>query len=175
MAETSPRDKPPRPARRLSDLAGAALKDSFAQRGFASTELVLRWGEIAGADIARLCEPIRLQWPRGPNDAAEPATLILRAEGPAALEIQHRSAVLIERLNRFFGWSAIGRIAFRQAPLSARPQKRRPSRPDAATLEAARATLPPTADPALGEALARLKLALAQEAQVQSTGAIKQK
>ena len=52
----------------------------------------------------------------------EPATLVLRVEGPAALEIQHLSAVILERVNRFFGWQAIGRIALRQAPLQA-PRK----------------------------------------------------
>jgi hypothetical protein len=49
--------------------------------------------------------------------AAEPATLMLRVEGPAAIEIQHLSAVILERVNRFFGWQAIGRIGLRQAPL----------------------------------------------------------
>ena len=42
---------------------------------------------------------------------------MLRVEGPAAIEIQHLSAVILERINRFFGWQAIGRIALRQAPL----------------------------------------------------------
>ena len=42
---------------------------------------------------------------------------MLRVEGPAAIEIQHLSAVILERVNRFFGWQAIGRIALRQAPL----------------------------------------------------------
>jgi hypothetical protein len=47
---------------------------------------------------------------------------VLRVDGPAALEIQHLSAVIVERVNRFFGWQAIGQIALRQAPLSHREQ-----------------------------------------------------
>ena len=58
---------------------------------------------------------------RQDGEPAEPATLVLRVEGPAAIEIQHQSAVILERINRFFGWQAVGRIALRQAPLS-RPQ-----------------------------------------------------
>ena len=48
---------------------------------------------------------------------------MLRVEGPAAIEIQHLSNVILERVNRFFGWQAIGRIALRQAPLRRRERK----------------------------------------------------
>ena len=59
-------------------------------------------------------------WPRRVHeDDPEPATLVLRVEGPVALEIQHLSGVIIERVNRFFGWRAVGRIQIRQAPLDA--------------------------------------------------------
>ncbi len=62
-----------------------------------------------------------MQWPRPvEGQPQEPATLILRVEGPMALEIQHSSDVILQRVNRFFGWSAVGRLALRQAPLSRR-------------------------------------------------------
>ncbi len=76
-----------------------------------------------GPEIAAHSEPLKINWPRAiGEEAAEPATLVLRVEGPAALEIQHLSAVILERVNRFFGWQAIGRIALRQAPLRRREQ-----------------------------------------------------
>ena len=63
-------------------------------------------------------------WPRRVHeDDPEPATLVLRVEGPVALEIQHLSGVIIERVNRFFGWHAVGRIQIRQAPLARRKAK----------------------------------------------------
>ena len=64
----------------------------------------------------------------------EPATLVLRVEGPAAIEIQHLSGLIIERVNRFFGWQAIDRLALRQAPLTRRgkPKSRPPLDPAAA-------------------------------------------
>jgi hypothetical protein len=86
----------------------------------------------------------------------EPATLILRVEGPAALEIQHSSGIIIERVNRFLGWNAIGRLALRQAPLS-RPKKRAiPTPPDAAAVARAAEELHTVADDDLRQALARL-------------------
>ena len=48
-----------------------------------------------------------MQWPRPvEGQPQEPATLVLRVEGPMALEIQHSADVILERVNRFFGWSA---------------------------------------------------------------------
>jgi protein-disulfide isomerase len=47
-----------------------------------------------------------------------------------ALEIQHSSDVILQRVNRFFGWSAVGRLALRQAPLSRRDPPRSSRAPD---------------------------------------------
>ena len=70
-------------------------------------------------------------WPRRVHeDDPEPATLVLRVEGPVALEIQHLSGVIIERVNRFFGWRAVGRIQIRQAPLRAAREEEPPPPPD---------------------------------------------
>ncbi len=120
----------PRP---LSELLGASLSDAFKSQGFASAEILARWADIVGAEIAAHSEPMKINWPRPVGDATpEPATLMLRVEGPAALEIQHLSAVILERVNRFFGWQAIGRIALRQAPLRRRTRPAPPPSPDPA-------------------------------------------
>jgi hypothetical protein len=150
----------PRPARSLSDLATGFLADTFKKQGFASTELVTRWRDIVGSEISAHAEPIKMQWPRAPEgEPAEPATLVLRVEGPAAIEIQHQSAVILERINRFFGWQAVARIALRQAPLS---RQGRPPRPKADAEAAARVaeTLGGVADEDLRMALARLGAAV---------------
>ena len=101
---TKPASSFPRP---LADLLRKTLNEGFARQGFASSEIVTRWAEIIGSDIAQHCEPIKIQWPRGPQDDPQPATLVLRVEGPAALEIQHMSGVILERVNRFFGWHTL--------------------------------------------------------------------
>ena len=116
------------------------MSDSLKAQGFASTEIIARWADIAGAEIAAHSEPMKINWPRAIGEnAPEPATLVLRVEGPAALEIQHLSAVILERVNRFFGWQAIGRIALAPGArcagangadpaTAARPGGRRPHR-----------------------------------------------
>lgn len=151
----------PRPTRKLADLAQEFLADAFKRQGFASTELVTRWKDIAGPEIAAHAEPIKLQWPRAPEgEHPEPATLVLRVEGPAAIEIQHQSGVILERINRFFGWQAVGRIAIRQAPLTHRAAKPAPPKPDPAEAERVAASLTGIADDGLRAALGRLGAAV---------------
>jgi len=148
-------------AKPLSQLVGKTIADAFARQGFASTGLVTHWPEIVGAEVAAHAEPLRMQWPRRVHeDDPEPATLVLRVEGPVALEIQHLSGVIIERVNRFFGFRAVGRIAIRQAPLVRRPVKRRPTPPDAALVARFAAAMPEIADDGLRQALAKLAVAV---------------
>jgi hypothetical protein len=144
-------------AKPLSVLLSDVFSDAYAKQGFAARELVTRWAEIAGPEIAAHCEPVKIQWPRPvEGQKQEPATLVLRVEGPMALEIQHASDVVLQRVNRFFGWSAVGRLALRQAPLSRRDPPR-PSRvPDAEAVAKVAKTLSSVEDEALRAALARL-------------------
>ena len=148
----------PRP---LSEFLGATLGGVLKEQGFASTEIIARWADIVGAEIAAHSEPMKINWPRVKNDNAvdtppEPATLVLRVEGPAALEIQHLSALILERVNRFFGWQAIGRLALRQAPLHRRKPAVPPPPPDPAIAARIAEGLPSIEDEDLRQAVARL-------------------
>jgi hypothetical protein len=105
-------------AKPLRELVGKIVGDSFTRQGFASAELVTRWPDIVGVEIAAHSEPIKIQWTRpAEGEEREPGVLVLRVEGPAAIEIQHLAEVICERVNRFLGWRAVARLALRQAPL----------------------------------------------------------
>jgi hypothetical protein len=148
----------PRP---LSELTSATLNDALRRQGFASAEILARWPEIVGSEIAAHSEPVKIAWPRPVGDAPPaPATLVLRVEGPAALEIQHLSAVILERVNRFFGWQAIGQIALRQAPLRHRERPTPAPPPDPQEQARIAASLPAITDDDLRAALARLGAAV---------------
>ena len=152
-----PRRSQPRP---LSVLLSKTLNEAFAKQGFASTELVTRWTEIVGVEIAAHSQPEKIQWPRAVGEELpEPGALVLRVEGPTAVEIQHLSRVILERVNRFFGWQAVGALRLRQAPLTKRASRKLPAIDSA---EAARiaATLTDIADDDLRAALARLGAAV---------------
>ena len=152
--------KPKTRPRPLADMIPRCLGETFARQGFASADIVTHWPDIVGAEIAAHAEPMRLQWPRHEGEAAEPATLVLRVEGPAAIEIQHLSGVILERVNRFFGWRAVKRIAIRQAPLTRRAAPQRPAGPSAEEVARRAAALPDIVDEGLRQALARLGAAI---------------
>ena len=149
----------PRP---LAELLHKTLKDTFAKQGFASTELVTRWPDIVGAEIAAHSQPEKIQWPR-PGDCGtpEPGTLVLRVEGPTAVEIQHLSGVVLERVNRFLGWRAVGGLRLRQAPLRRDQRKPHPA-PDQEAAARIAAGMPEIRDENLRNALARLGAAIKQ-------------
>jgi len=157
-------------AKPLRDLLGKVVGETFTRQGFASAELVTRWTEIVGGEIAAHSEPIKIQWPRAVTPSARttddglalvrPAgTLVLRVEGPAAIEIQHLVNVICERVNRFLGWRAVERIVFRQAPLR-HISRRSAAAPDSAAAARIAANMPEVADEDLRQALARLGAAV---------------
>jgi hypothetical protein len=154
-----PRSSQPRP---LAEVLRKTLGEAFAKQGFASVELVTRWPEIVGIEIAAHSQPEKIQWPRTPQarNAPEPGTLLLRVEGPAALEIQHLSDVILERVNQFFGWQAVDGVRLRQAPLSRRAAPRSRPAPDPAAMARIAAALPEIKDAKLRQALARLGAAM---------------
>jgi hypothetical protein len=161
MTEARIVNKPARPfAKQLREIASKIVGETFTRQGFVSAELVTRWSEIVGMEIAAHSEPIKIQWTRpADGDEREPGTLVLRVEGPAAIEVQHLGNVICERVNRFVGWRAVARLALRQAPL--RRGDRKAVRA-ADTMAAARVaeTLSDIGDDDLKGALARLGAAI---------------
>jgi hypothetical protein len=143
-------------AAHISPVVGPAL----AARGLSETSLVSHWPEIVGQDIARFCRFERLNWPpRGaktdPVAAHPPAVLILRIDGAFAIEAQHLSWLIVERVNAHLGWRCVGKLAFRQGPLPQPPAPRRVRPPSAEALAQARAACA-VEDEELREALVRL-------------------
>jgi hypothetical protein len=149
---------------------GGLMGPTLAARGLGQASLVTHWPEIVGNAIAAYARPIQLQWPpRGgkhdPDDAAAPATLVLRIDGAFALEAQHAAATIVARVNAHLGWRCVARLAFRQGSLPplAEPRLRRPP-PSAAALTTAREFAGRIEDEALRESLATLGARVIEEA-----------
>jgi hypothetical protein len=107
------------------------------------------WGAIIGPEWSELCWPTALD---------RDGVLKLRAASHAALDLQHRAPVLIERINGFFGRAAVSRLALVQGPLPLPrpPDGRRPILLDAGRERGLAEQLEEIADPELRAALARL-------------------
>ena len=149
--------------RPLADLLAPALGKTLAARGFAAAEMVLAWPQIMGERLACVCEPVRLEWPRGARanqaqkEAQNAATLVVRVEGAFGLEIQHLAPLILERVNAYFGWRCADRLVVRQGRLAKKAEaKPRPASPDARALERGRTAAAGIDDAALRDALAEL-------------------
>jgi hypothetical protein len=105
----------------LPKVTGAAL----GKRGFALAQLLAEWEAIVGPALAAAASPLRLVKARGPGDGA---VLEVRAGGAAALELQHREPLLIERINAHFGYKAVERLKLHQGPVGPPARAVRPIR-----------------------------------------------
>ena len=164
----------PLPVRAVSSYLPQLTRKAFEKYGFASTALLTDWPSIVGEDIASYTAPERLKWPRGvdafgdiePGNEHRPgATLVIRVDGPRAIELQHRAHQIIERINASFGYRAVSELRFVQAPIESKGAlNRRPSpppQPDRAAEESDE--LSTIKDEALRGALARLQSSMRRD------------
>ncbi|MEM5502223.1 DciA family protein [Ahrensia kielensis] len=103
------------------------LDPLLAKRAGVSTALITAWSEIVGRDLADMSMPIKVRWPSraSEDDAFQPGTLLVAAEGMAALHIQHQTGEVIDRVNAFMGYRAIARIKLMQKPIEKKKPKKR--------------------------------------------------
>ena len=105
-----------RPPKRLADLVGRIIDPVAAKRGFTTADLFSAWPDIVGPSFADCTIPERISWP--PHDPDLPGVLALRVDGPVSVLIQHELDQIIERVNAFMGYRAVGRIRLVQGPVA---------------------------------------------------------
>jgi hypothetical protein len=111
-------------ARATGELIAQIGGQSFKRFGFVQGSIVSRWAEIVGERYAKVSSPESIRFPAGKKAGG---VLTLLVEGAHAPLIQHLTPLIVERVNRFFGYAAIDRIVFRQGKPPATPS--RPERP----------------------------------------------
>ncbi|HET9355260.1 MAG TPA: DUF721 domain-containing protein [Sphingomicrobium sp.] len=118
-------------SRSAGELIGAAGGPAFKRFGFVQGAVVSRWGEIVGERYARVSSPESIRFPTG---SRKNGTLTLLVEGAHAPLMQHLGPLVIERVNRFFGYEAVAKLVYRQGRIPQPPQS--PARPAAAPVPA---------------------------------------
>jgi hypothetical protein len=119
-------EEPPRSCRprAAGELVGEIGGQSFRRFGFIQHSIVSRWSEIVGDRYARASSPESIRFPAGRKVGG---VLTLLVDGAHAPLIQHLTPMIVEKVNRFFGYAAINRIVFRQGKPPApapRPERR---------------------------------------------------
>jgi hypothetical protein len=116
---------------------------------------------VVGDELAGETLPIKLSFPAG---GRKNGVLKLRVSSAAALSVQHREPQILERINGFFGYGAVARLALVQGPLLDRA--RAPQAPRSLTSAEAAALagqVSQVSDPGLKSALERLGAAILTE------------
>ena len=115
-----------RRTRAMADLLPAAGGAAFRRFGFVQSSIVSRWQEIVGARYAAVSAPESIRFPHGKKSSG---TLNLVVEGAHAPMMQHVAPAIQERVNHFFGYEAVARVAIRQGLVQVEKRKSRAAPP----------------------------------------------
>ncbi len=110
-------------SRAVAELLPAIGGAAFRRFGFVQSAIVSRWPEIVGERWASVSAPESLRFP--PGQKAD-GTLTLVVKGAHAPMMQHITPEIAERVNRFFGYTAVARVQIRQGEIAAREPRRAP-------------------------------------------------
>lgn len=108
----------PRKPRSLADAIRKVTSPIFRKRGFVEQEMLTRWPVIVGEVVAQNSQPERVSFPR---EGREGGTLFLKASGAFALELQHLEPQILERINAYYGYRAVTKIAIKQGTIVREP------------------------------------------------------
>ena len=166
-AEEAPRA---RRARAVGDMLPAVGGAAFRRFGFVQSSIVSRWREIVGDRYAAVSSPESIRFPPGKRSAG---VLNLVVEGAHAPMMQHVAPVIVERVNRFFGYEAVERISFKQGLVQISRAKARTAPPSLRPIPAELGdSLREVADPELRACLEALARGVAASEAPKSTLAI---
>ncbi|MEE4289741.1 MAG: DciA family protein [Erythrobacter sp.] len=112
-------------AKPIGELMPAIGRTAFRRFGFVQSSVVTRWPEIVGPAHARVCAPESIRFPPGEKSQGILQLVVTPAHAPL---IQQVIPEIIERVNRFFGYSAVARIKLRQGAVKP-PQSNAPAKP----------------------------------------------
>ena len=97
------------------------VKPLISKRGFGNSEIINNWVNIVGDKLAQNITPQKISYN---NNSNVEGVLLLRVNSSSvALELQYIEKQIVNKINTYFGFSAIGRIKIIQGPIPA-PEKK---------------------------------------------------
>ena len=87
------------------------LTDPIYQRqGFIRSAIILEWKLIVGNQFAQFCQPEKITFPLEKRIGGR---LILKTTSSFAPELQFQEPVIIDRINKYFGYRAVDKLIIR--------------------------------------------------------------
>ena len=109
--------------RHAGSLVGKLTRQALGKRGFAHASIITDWALIVGEDLSRHTRPLKLAFPKGRRNGG---TVHIQTSGPMALQLQHLSPLILERINNHFGYKAVEEIRLVQGTIASEPGTKRP-------------------------------------------------
>jgi len=87
------------------------VKDAISSEDLISTDIMCKWRDIVGLEIACFCYPLKAKY----NPKNNMRTLYVEVPiGGYAIEIQHKESYILNKINAYFGYQAIHKINISQ-------------------------------------------------------------
>ena len=94
----------------LSSLTGKMI----GKKAFVEADVIANWQNIVGDELFAFSTPIRIDFKKG--ERANGVLWVETIGGAFALEMQSKCKMIVEKVNAFFGYSAVDNIKFVQNP-----------------------------------------------------------
>jgi hypothetical protein len=152
------------PARAVGTFVPKLTRAAFEKFGFSTAALLTDWPTIVGPKLALSTVPDRIKWPRsveqdamdGSSGPRRGATLAIFVDPARALDVQYQAAMIIDRINAYFGYRAVAELRIQQAVVAREPEPVSP-RTQLVAPRSADPALATIADDGLRAALERLE------------------
>lgn len=115
---------------RASNLTRMLTDKAMRAKGFAQAEVIVKWPQIVGHELAGCSLPVKLIFPRGERMNG---MLVIRCESAFAPLMQHQAGLILEMVNTYFGYHAVAKITLQQGPMPRMVQRQH--KPDRALTE----------------------------------------
>lgn len=139
--------------RAIAEMVERLTRRPLGRRGFAEASLVAQWPTIVGSALGNASLPLKIAFP--PGERAGGTLHVRVGSGALAMQLAHQEPLVLERINRHFGYAAVTRLAIRQGEVARRQPRRTvpPPQVDSAAEAALQARLSGIDDPQLKAAL----------------------
>ncbi len=97
-------------------------EQAYARHGVAWAGLLSDWQIIIGQPLSDICLPEKISWPRQQSETRSKhqkigGTLVMKVAYGRALEVQHTTPQIIDKINAYYGYQAISQIKIIQGDI----------------------------------------------------------
>ncbi len=94
--------------KKIGDSLPKIIDKNIKEKNFVEVSLIKQWNNVVGDDIAKCCWPIKVMFSNIKNSNG---VIFIKTKRGKSMEIEFKSEEIIEKLNQYFGYKAIGKIS----------------------------------------------------------------